>query len=114
MESYAEFYSAELSEKAVRGMTENVLKGITNGEQITFGYKVNSKRKFEPHETFAPILREIFTMYADGWTIKYIVDSLDKKNIRSYRGEKINGTGIQRMLSNRRYSGEYKFRDVKA
>ena len=70
----AEYYSAELAEKVVRGMTENVLKGISNGGQITFGYKVNADRKFEPHETFAPILQEIFTMYADGRTIKYIVD----------------------------------------
>ena len=108
----AEYYSAELAEKVVRGMTENVLKGISNGGQITFGYKVNADRKFEPHETFAPILQEIFTMYADGRTIKYIVDYLYKRNIRSYRGGKINGTGVQRMLSNRRYLGEYKFRDV--
>lgn len=108
----AEYYSAELAEKVVRGMTENVLKGINNGGQITFGYKLNAERKFEPHETFAPILQEIFTMYADGHTIKYIVDYLDEKKIRSYRGGKINGTSVQRMLSNRRYLGEYKFLDV--
>lgn len=41
-----------------------------------------------------------------------IVDYLDEKKIRAYRGGKINGTGVQRMLSNRRYLGEYKFRDV--
>ena len=112
LEGMAEFYSAELAEKVVRGMTENVLKGINNGGQITFCYKLNAERKFDPHETYAPILQEIFTMYADGYTIKYIVDYLDEKKIRSYRGGKINGTGVQRMLSNRRYLGEYKFRDV--
>lgn len=112
LEGMAEYYSAELAEKVVRGITENVLKGINNGGQITFGYKLNADRKFEPHETYAPILQEIFTMYADGHTIKYIIDYLDGKKIRSYRGGKINGTGIQRMLSNRRYLGEYKFRDV--
>ena len=112
LEGMAEYYSAELAEKVVRGMTENVLKGINNGGQITFGYKLNAERKFEPHETFAPILQEIFTMYADGHTIKYIVDYLDEKKIRSYRGGKINGTSVQRMLSNRRYLGEYKFLDV--
>ena len=30
----AEYYSAELSEKVVRGMTENVLKGKYNGGTI--------------------------------------------------------------------------------
>ena len=51
LEGMAEYYSAELAEKVVRGMTENVLKGINNGGQITFGYKLNADRKFEPHET---------------------------------------------------------------
>lgn len=108
----AEYYSAELAEKVARGMTENVLKGLFNGGPITFGYKINDERKFEPHETFAPIVVDVFNMYADGRTIKYIIDYLDERKIRSYRGGKIGGTCIQRMLSNRRYLGEYKFRDV--
>ena len=66
LEGMAEYYSAELAEKVVRGMTENVLKGISDGGQITFDYKVNADKKFEPHKTFAPILQEIFTMCATG------------------------------------------------
>ena len=37
----AEYYSAELSEKVVRGMTENVLKGKYNGGTIPIGFKVD-------------------------------------------------------------------------
>ena len=112
LEGMAEYYSAELAEKVVRGMTENALKGINNGGQVTFGYKLNAERRFEPHETYAPILVEIFTMYADGKTVKNIVDYLDEKKILSYRGGKINIMAVQRMLSNRRYLGELKFREV--
>ena len=112
LEGMAEYYSAELAEKVVRGMKENTLKGINNGGQVTFGYKLNAERKFEPNETTAPIVEEIFTMYADGKTVKQIVDYLDKKGIRSYRGGKLNINSIQRILSNRRYIGEYKFREV--
>ena len=112
LEGMAEYYSAELAEKVVRGMKENTLKGINNGGQITFGYKLNAERKFEPNETTAPIVEEIFTMYADGKTVKQIVDYLDKKGIRSYRGGKLNINSVQRILSNRRYIGEYKFREV--
>ncbi len=108
----AEYYSAELAEKVVRGMKENTLKGINNGGQVTFGYKLNAERKFEPNETTAPIVEEIFTMYAYGKTVKQIVDYLDKKGIRSYRGGKLNINSVQRILSNRRYIGEYKFREV--
>ena len=42
LEGMAEYYSAELAEKVSRGMTENVLKGLSNGGQVTFGYKVNA------------------------------------------------------------------------
>ena len=79
LEGMAEYYSAELAEKVVRGMTENVLKGISNGGQITFGYKVNADRKFEPHETFAPILQEIFTMYAMDIPLSISLTTLTKR-----------------------------------
>ena len=112
LEGMAEYYSAELAEKVVRGMTENALKGINNGGQITFGYQMTAERRFEPHEIYAPIVLEIFTLYANGKTVKEIVDYLDEKNIKSYRGGKININAVQRILSNRRYIGEYKFREV--
>ena len=108
----AEYYSAELAEKVVRGMKENALKGISNGGQVTFGYKLNEERRYERDEVNAPIVEEIFTMYADGKTIKQIVDYLNAKQVRTSRGGKINFNAVQRMLSNRRYIGEYKFRDV--
>ena len=42
----AEYYSAELSEKVVRGMTENVLKGKYNGGTIPIGFKVDEEKFF--------------------------------------------------------------------
>ena len=44
LEGYAEYYSADLSEKVVRGMTENALKGIYNGGTIPFGYMIDETR----------------------------------------------------------------------
>ena len=112
LEGMAEYYSAELAEKVVRGMKENTLKGLHNGGQVTFGYKINEERRFERDEVNAPIVNEIFNMYADGKTVKQIVNYLDSKQIRTSRGGKININAVQRILSNRRYIGEYKFRDI--
>ena len=112
LEAMAELYSDDLAQKVIRGMTDNALKGKNNGGQITFGYKITADKTFEPHELYAPILHDIFTMYADGSTVKEIVDYLDMKGIRSYRGGKLNINAVQRILSNRRYIGEYKFRDT--
>lgn len=36
LEGMAEYYSAELSEKVKRGLTENALKGLWNGGNIPF------------------------------------------------------------------------------
>ena len=48
LEGYAEYYSADLSEKVVRGMTENALKGIYNGGTIPFGYMIDETRHYQP------------------------------------------------------------------
>ena len=58
----AEYYSAELSEKVKRGLTENALKGLWNGGNITFGYVINKERKLEIDSVSAPIVKEIFQM----------------------------------------------------
>ena len=109
LEGMAEFYSAELAEKVSRGMTENVLKGLCNGGQVTFGYKVNAEHCYEKDELTSPIVEQIFKMYSDGYKIKEIVDYLNEHNIRTYRNGKMTINIVQRMLSNRRYIGEYKF-----
>ena len=43
LEGMAEYYSAELSEKVVRGLTENALKCKYNGGTLPIGYNVDSE-----------------------------------------------------------------------
>ncbi len=42
LEGYAEYYSAELSEKVLRGLTENALKCKYNGGTLPIGYYIDS------------------------------------------------------------------------
>ncbi len=77
LEGMAEYYSAELSEKVIRGLTENALKGKINGGNIPFGYYVNENRKLSVDENLAPLVKEVFTMYASGKLIKEIVAHLN-------------------------------------
>lgn len=44
LEGYAEYYSAELSQKVRRGMNETRLKGNYTGGQILYGYKKQDKK----------------------------------------------------------------------
>lgn len=112
LEGMAEYYSVELAEKVARGMTENVLKGKCNGGQIAFGYTIDKDRHFQIDQTTAPIVEEIFTLYAEGKTVSQLVNYLNEKNIKTIKGGKMTINIVQRMLSNRRYIGEYKFRDI--
>ena len=44
LEGYAEYYSAELSQKIIRGMTENTLNAKFNGGCKTFGYIIDENK----------------------------------------------------------------------
>ena len=112
LEGIAEYYSAELSEKVKRGLTENALKAKVNGGQIPYGYYIDENQKLAVNETLAPIVNEIFTMYADGKMIKEIVAYLKGKGIKTRLGKEMSYNIVQYMLSNRKYIGEYKYNDI--
>ena len=47
LEGYAEYYSADLAEKVVRGMTENALKAKYNGGTMPLGYVIDDDQHFQ-------------------------------------------------------------------
>ena len=112
LEGYAEFFSAELSEKVKRGMKENALKCMSNGSSVPMGYVVGKDRRFEIDPLIAPLVRDVFVRYNDGQTMKEIADSLNAKGLRTSGGKEISLNIVSRMLKNRRYLGEYRYGDV--
>lgn len=81
LEGYAEFYSVELSEKIHRGQKENALKGLNNGGGIPLGYVLGSDKRLAVDPMTAPVVLEIFTRYADGETVRAIVESLNERGL---------------------------------
>ena len=112
LEGYAEFYSVELAEKVKRGLTENALKAKANGGTRTFGYTVDKDRHYQIDPPAAQIVREVFEMYADGKKMKEIKDNLIARGINTNYSKSISYNFIQRMLSNRKYIGEYRFGEI--
>ena len=112
LEGYAEYYSADLAEKVVRGQTENILKGRCNGGRGTFGYTLDSERKFHIDPLTSPFVLESFKKYRDGLTMKEIRDWLNENGIKNPVGGAFTYNSVEHMLKNRRYIGELKFRDV--
>ncbi len=112
LEGMAEYYSAELAEKIIRGMTENAYKCKFNGGAIPFGYYIDDERHFQIKEEEAAVVREVFKLYNGGMTLKQVADHLNSKGIRSRRGTTYKVSSVSKMISNRRYMGEYRFREI--
>ena len=108
----AEYYSAELSEKVVRGMTENVLKGKYNGGTIPIGYTVDEEKFFQIDPLKAPFVVEAFQRYNDGATMKELMNWLNDSGVTTNRNQKFTYNSVQTLLTNKRYIGENHFKDI--
>ena len=112
LEGYAEYYSADLSEKVVRGMTDNALKCKFNGGMMPIGYVIDAEQHFQIDPLTAPFVLEAFKRYDGGATMKEVRDALNAKGVTNQRGGELTFNSIQHMLNNRRYMGEFSYRDM--
>ena len=87
LEGMAEYYSAELSEKVIRGHTENALKCKYNGGTPTFGYVIDKDMQYQLDPRTAPVVLEIFTRYDQGATLKEIMEEMRQKGAKTACGK---------------------------
>ena len=109
IEGYAEYYSAELSQKVKRGMNETRRKGNFTGGTIIYGYKVEN-HKVVIDEEKAETVRFIYEQYSQGVYVKDIIKTLTDKGIYN-RGKKFARNTVYNILRNEKYSGIYRFGD---
>ena len=113
LEGYAEYYSAELSQKIQRGQHENAIKCKNNGGCTPLGYAVDKETHTLAVDSLtAPIINEIYRRYAKGERICKIVESLNSRGITTRYKKKFTIGGVSHILKNRKYIGEYKYGDV--
>ena len=111
LEGYAEYYSAELSEKIQRGQKENALKCKNNGGVTPLGYLIKD-RALAIDPLTAPLVVEMFTRYDTGESISDIVNSLNDRGLRSKKGKLFKIGVVSTVLTNRKYIGEYKYVNI--
>ena len=112
LEGMAEYYSAELAEKVSRGHKENALKAKFNGGPVPLGYRIDSEHHYQIDPATAPVVQEAFQRYAAGESIRSIIESLNARGIRNSRGNPFTKNSFQTLLKNRRYLGEYRYKDT--
>ena len=112
LEGLAEYYSADLSEKVLRGHTENALKCKYNGGTLPIGFVADKDQHYVIDTLTAPFVLEAFQYYDEGMTMSEIAAVLNQHGLRNKRGGDIDIDSVSRMLSNRKYIGEYQYRDI--
>ena len=110
LESMAEYYSAELSQKIHRGMAINAQKCLSNGSNPGLGFKVAPDHTFYVDEDEAVIVREIFERYGRGETVADIIKDLNARQIKTSLGRDFNKNSLHRLLRNKRYIGTYLYK----
>lgn len=112
LEAMAETYSRQLAQNVRRGMHENAIKCLSCGGPPILGYKVNADKCFEVDPQGAAIVQRIFTLYASGAGKQEIADTLNGDGFRNVQGKPFTINNVTKTLSNKRYTGLYKFGDV--
>ena len=107
LESMAEYYSAELSQKIKRGMALTASKCKFFGGFIPYGYKVDEDKHFAINEETAPVVKKMFEMLASGYNYADIARYLNGRGIPPARGEKWNKNSFHSIFANRKYLGKY-------
>lgn len=110
LESMAEYYSAELAQKIRRGMDINAEKCLSTGGNIALGFKVAPDKHFIVDEQTAPVVVKIFEMYASGYTVTQICNTLNAQGYKTSRGAAFNKNSLRNILKNKRYIGIYTYK----
>lgn len=105
LEGIAEYYSAELSQKVKRGMTDNALSGRWCSGRVPLGYTLNAEKRLIIDPVKAPVVNEIFHRYANNQKLSEIADWLNSINFKTATGGKFGRSSFHRMLSNKVYIG---------
>ena len=105
LEGFAEYYSADLSQKVMRGRRETIKKGLFCGGSLPIGYMVDDQRHIVLDPKTAPHIREVFRMYSTGSRIKDCIAYLNSKGIKGQRGNIMSKSTVGKMIRNKRYLG---------
>ena len=107
LESMAEYYSAELSQKIRRGIRESLSKGYFIGGYGLYGYDVVNK-KWAVNQSEAEVVRDIFRWYQNGEKINDIIERLNRDGVKTKVGSKFNMSYISRIIRNEKYIGIFR------
>lgn len=103
----------KLSSRVKFGHQQAIKNSVVLGNSRIFGYRKDGGR-LVIDETEAPMVRELFTLYATGdYSMKQIETRFWEKGYRNHNGKKIAHTTMSGMIANPKYKGYYVGNKVK-
>ena len=113
LDQYQSEVTADFVKSSHREMTR---QGYFTGGIVQLGFKTqkeeNGKKvrsRLVIDEEVAPFVRKAFEMYADGFSVKYILAYFRENNIKNYKGEDISDRILNRMLRHDIYIGTIRY-----
>ena len=110
LEAIAEWYSRNLSENVKRGMNDNARRCLYNGITV-YGYDGIRNERYRINEEQAAVVRQIFNLYIDGYSMSEIARILNDAGQRTESGRLFCLNKIYNILKQERYTGVYLFGD---
>ena len=106
LEATAEWYSRQLSENVLRGLTDNARRCMYNGTRV-LGYTTDAEGRYAINPDEAAVVRNIFSLYCSGYSAAMIARDLNARGLTTPRGKPFCPQGILKIISNERYTGVY-------
>ena len=107
IEGYAEYYSAELSQKVTRGMTDNLLEKKWTGGLVPLGYRTKKDGTLAIEPSGAAAVTASYKQFITGKTVPQIIEYLNEHNYRTTMGTRFNRNSLSRVLKNKIYIGTF-------
>lgn len=112
LEILSEYYVKDLARKVRRGMEGNALKAMNNGYKI-FGYDTDPEtRRYIINEEEAECVKEVFARCLAGESLNSIARSMAARGWRTSTGRPVDYNWAYRLISNKAYTGLYKWGDI--
>ena len=107
MSSIAQDELRKLSSRVKFGHQQAIKSHVVLGNSRIFGYK-KEDRRLVIDETQAPMVRDLFRLYATGeYSMKHLEKLFYDQGYRNYNGNKIAHTTMSGIISNPKYKGYY-------
>lgn len=111
-----QYQSETISDHVKSSMREMARQGYFTGGTVPFGYTLDiiengkkTRKKYIPDENESAVVKKIFELYADNYSLRYLQQYLTDNGYKTRQGKQFGLTTIARMLGNDFYIGTLRY-----